>query len=181
MSGDQMSLFVQQVDSIYLNHNVLEIAKLLEDSYEGDFSEEDWLHTFGGVRFVGTLENQIVAHAAVVPRAVLINDLPRTIGYLEGVAVSPKFQGRGFGSHLLQYVSDFCQSNYEISMLSTDEFDFYGKFGWQRFKGVSGIMHNSVKALTPQEDDGLMYLAGNSIESIEIATAFCDWREGDCW
>ncbi len=85
MSGDQMSLFVQQVDSIYLNHNVLEIAKLLEDSYEGDFSEEDWLHTFGGARFVGTLENQIVAHAAVVPRAVLINDLPRTIDTLKAL------------------------------------------------------------------------------------------------
>jgi predicted acetyltransferase len=116
-----------------------------------------------------------------VPRAVLINDLPMTIGYLEGVAVSSKFQGQRLGSQLLQHVSDFCRSNYEISMLSTDEFDFYGKFGWQRFKGTSGVMQDSVRSLTPEEDDGLMYLAGNSSESIEISTAYCDWREGDCW
>jgi hypothetical protein len=38
-----------------------------------------------------------------------------------------------------------------------------------------------VRSLTPEEDDGLMYLAGNSSESIEISTAYCDWREGDCW
>ena len=176
-----MSLLVQQVGSIYLNQNALEIAKLLEDSYEGDFSEQDWQHTFGGARFIGTLDEQIVAHAAVVPREVLINELPRTIGYLEGVAVSSKFQGQRLGSQLLQYVSDFCRSNYEVSMLSTDEFDFYGKFGWQRFKGTSGVMQDSVRSLTPEEDDGLMYLAGNSSESIEISTAYCDWREGDCW
>jgi aminoglycoside 2'-N-acetyltransferase I len=72
MSGDHMSLLVQQVGSIYLNQNALEIAKLLEDSYEGDFSEQDWQHTFGGARFVGTLDDQIVAHAAVVPREVWI-------------------------------------------------------------------------------------------------------------
>jgi aminoglycoside 2'-N-acetyltransferase I len=181
MSGDHMSLLVQQVGSIYLNQNALEIAKLLEDSYEGDFSEQDWQHTFGGARFVGTLDDQIVAHAAVVPREVLINELPMTIGYLEGVAVSPKFQSQGLGSQLIQHVSDFCRSSYEISMLSTDEFDFYGKFGWQRFKGTSGVMQDSVKSFTPEEDDGLMYLAGNSTDSIEISTAYCDWREGDCW
>jgi aminoglycoside 2'-N-acetyltransferase I len=176
-----MTLQIEQVDLDITLENPMLIKNLLNDAYEGDFSEQDWQHTFGGARFVGTIDDQIVAHAAVVPRAVLINDLPMTIGYLEGVAVSSKFQGQRLGSQLLQYVSDFCRSNYEITMLSTDEFDFYGKFGWQRFKGTSGVMQDSVKTLTPEEDDGLMYLAGNSTKSIEISTAYCDWREGDCW
>ena len=174
-------MIIKKIDEEFLQPDLAVIKEVLLDAYEGDFSEQDWQHTFGGARFVGTIDDQIVAHAAVVPRAVLINDLPMTIGYLEGVAVSSKFQGQRLGSQLLQYVSDFCRSNYEISMLSTDEFDFYGKFGWQRFKGTSGVIQNSVMSLTPEEDDGLMYLAGNSAESIEISTAYCDWREGDCW
>ena len=176
-----MTLQIEQVDLDITLENPMLIKNLLNDAYEGDFSEQDWQHTFGGARFVGTIDDQIVAHAAVVPRAVLINDLPMTIGYLEGVAVSAMFQGQRLGSQLLQHVSDFCKSNYEISMLSTDEFDFYGKFGWQRFKGTSGVMQDSVKNLTPEEDDGIMYLAGKSTKSIEISTAYCDWREGDCW
>jgi aminoglycoside 2'-N-acetyltransferase I len=176
-----MTLQIEQVDFDIVLENPNLIKNLLNDAYKGDFSEQDWQHTFGGARFIGTLDNQIVAHSAVVPRAVLINNLQTTIGYLEGVAVSSKFQGQRIGSQLLQCVSDFCKSNYEISMLSTDEFDFYGKFGWQRFKGISGVIQNSVMSLTPEEDDGLMYLAGNSAESIEISTAYCDWREGDCW
>ena len=176
-----MTLQIEQIDFDIVLENPMLIRNLLNDAYEGDFSEQDWQHTFGGARFIGTLDEQIVAHAAVVPRAVLINDLPMTIGYLEGVAVSSKFQGQRLGSQLLQYVSDFCRSNYEISMLSTDEFDFYGKFGWQRFNGTSGVMQDSMKTLTPEEDDGLMYLAGKSTKSIEISTAYCDWREGDCW
>jgi GNAT superfamily N-acetyltransferase len=174
-------IIINKIDDDFLQQNLAVIKDLLLDAYEGDFSEQDWQHTFGGARFLGTLGEQIVAHAAVVPRPVLINDLPMTIGYLEGVAVSSKFQGQRLGSQLLQHVSDFCKSNYEISMLSTDEFDFYGKFGWQRFKGASGVMQDSVRSLTPEEDDGLMYLVGNSTESIEISTAYCDWREGDCW
>ena len=176
-----MTLQIEQIDFDIVLENPMLIRNLLNDAYEGDYSEQDWQHTFGGARFIGTLDEQIVAHAAVVPREVLINELPRTIGYLEGVAVSPKFQSQGLGSQLIQHVSDFCRSSYEISMLSTDEFDFYGKFGWQRFKGTSGVMQDSVKSFTPEEDDGLMYLAGNSTDSIEISTAYCDWREGDCW
>lgn len=174
-------MIIKEIDEEFLQPDLAVIKEVLLDAYEGDFSEQDWQHTFGGARFVGTIDDQIVAHAAVVPRAVLINDLPMSIGYLEGVAVSSRFQGQRLGSQLLQYVSDFCRSNYEISMLSTDEFDFYGKCGWQRFKGTSGVMQDSAKTLTPEEDDGLMYLAGKSTKSIEISTAYCDWREGDCW
>jgi len=176
-----MPLLIQLVDSAYLLENTEAITKLLDDAYEGDFSEQDWLHTFGGDRFLGVIDNEVVAHAAVVPREILINEMPTTVGYLEGVAVSSTHQGQGIGSHLLQKISEFCESKYVLSMLSTDEFDFYGKFGWQRFKGISGVIENGFISLTPDEDDGLMYLAGHSTNSIEILTAYCDWREGDYW
>jgi aminoglycoside 2'-N-acetyltransferase I len=176
-----MELVIREVESSDLIEKILAITNLLEEAYEGDFSEQDWLHTFGGARFVGTVDSEIVAHAAVVPREAMVNDSLTTIGYLEGVAVSSNYQGQGLGGQLLRYVTEFCSRNYEISMLSTDEFEFYGKFGWKRFKGASGVIDRGVVTLTPDEDDGLMYLAGEGKSTLEISTVYCDWREGDYW
>lgn len=176
-----MKLNVFQYDDKFLLDNLNDIRKLLIDAYEGDFSEEDWLHTIGGVRFLATVDDVIVAHCAVITREMMINNRPITVGYLEGMAVSIHFQGKGIGSHLLAEISQFCRSSFELSMLSTDEFDFYGKFGWKKFVGVSGVNENKVQTRTPDEDENLMYLWGNSVSEQPIYTAYCDLRAGDSW
>lgn len=176
-----MTLTILQVDEDFVADNLSAIKNLLSDAYEGDFSEEDWLHSFGGVRFLGTLNNEIVAHGAVVPREVLINEKMTTIGYLEAIAVATNHQGQGVGRQLLSSISDFCLSEYQISMLSTDEFGFYENFGWKQFKGKSGVLLGTEVILTPDEDEGLMYLFGKTGSSQEILTAYCDSREGDHW
>ena len=111
----------------------------------------------------------------------MINDKPTIVGYLEGIAVSSKYQGQGIGGQLLSSISEFCVSSYQISMLSTDEFNFYSNFGWKQFKGKSGVLIEGEAVLTPDEDDGLMYLIGNTGLSYEILTAYCDPRAGDHW
>lgn len=176
-----MTLTIIQVDEVYVANNLGAIKNLLSDAYEDDFSEEDWLHTFGGVRFLGTINREIVAHGSVVPRKISINDELIAVGYLEGIAVSSNHQGQGVGRQLLSSISDFCLSEYQISMLSTDEFDFYGNFGWKQFKGKSGVLLGTEVILTPDEDEGLMYLIGKTGSSQEILTAYCDSREGDHW
>ena len=176
-----MSLTILQVDEDFVANNLTAIKNLLNDAYDGDFSEEDWLHSFGGVRFLATLNNEIVAHGAVVPREILINEKMTTVGYLEAIAVSSTYQGRGIGSHLLSSISEFCTSRYQISMLSTDEFNFYSNFGWKQFKGKSGVLLDGEVVLTPDEDEGLMYLIGKAGFNQEISSAYCDPREGDHW
>ena len=104
-----------------------------------------------------------------------------TVGYLEAIAVASKNQGQGIGRELLSSMSEFCVSRYQISMLSTDEFNFYSNFGWKQFKGKSGVLLDGEAVLTPDEDDGLMYLIGKARFSQEILTAYCDPREGDHW
>jgi aminoglycoside 2'-N-acetyltransferase I len=178
---ETMTLTILQVDEDFVTDNLSAIRNLLSDAYEGDFSEEDWLHSFGGVRFLGTLNNEIVAHGSVVPREVLINEKMTTVGYLEAIAVSSKYQGQGIGSQLLSSMSEFCTSRYQISMLSTDEFNFYSNFGWKQFKGKSGVLLDGEVVPTPDEDDGLMYLIGNAGFSQEIFAAYCDPRKGDHW
>ena len=176
-----MTHTILQVDEDFVADNLLAIKNLLLDAYEGDFSEEDWRHTYGGARFLGTVNSEIVSHGAVVPREILINDQRFLVGYLEGIAVASKVQGQGIGSQLLSTISEFCASRYQISMLSTDEFNFYSNFGWKQFKGKSGVFIDDQVILTPDEDEGLMYLIGKAGFSQEILTAYCDPRAGDHW
>ena len=176
-----MTHTILQVDEDFVADNLLAIKNLLLDAYEGDFSEEDWRHTYGGARFLGTVNSEIVSHGAVVPREILINDQRFLVGYLEAIAVASKVQGQGIGSQLLSTISEFCASRYQISMLSTDEFNFYSNFGWKQFKGKSGVFIDDQVILTPDEDEGLMYLIGKAGFSQEILTAYCDPRAGDHW
>ena len=45
-----------------------EIRALLDDAFEGDFSDDDWQHTLGG-RHVVVTDGAVLAHAAVVAHA----------------------------------------------------------------------------------------------------------------
>lgn len=176
-----MALEISQVDDGFALQNSTAIKLMLNEAYEDDFSEEDWVHTFGGARFLGMISGEIVAHGAIVPRKISINHELVVVGYLEGVAVSSNHQRQGVGRQLLSSITDFCRSEYQISMLSTDEFDFYGSLGWKRFTGMSGVLIDGVAILTPDEDEGLMYLIGKSGFTQEISSAYCDPREGDHW
>lgn len=176
-----MKITILQSDEALSSHDLVALRNLLDLAYEDDFSDEDWLHTFGGVRFLGTLNDEFVAHGAVVPREIFINEKLAIVGYLEGVAVSSKYQGQGIGRQLLSSISEFCATHYQLSMLSTDEFTFYSNLGWQQFKGKSGVMLDGAVVLTPDEDEGLMYLIGSSGFSEEIHSAYCDPRVGEHW
>jgi len=181
VQGIRMALDISQVDDGFALQNSTAIKLMLNEAYEDDFSDEDWIHTFGGVRFLGMISDEIVAHGAIVPRKFLINEELMVVGYLEGIAVSNNHQRQGVGRQLLSSITDFCASEYQISMLSTDELDFYGNFGWKKFTGKSGVLIDSEAILTPDEDEGLMYLIGKAGFNQEISSAYCDPREGDHW
>ena len=157
------------------------IRDLLDLAYEGDFSSEDWEHTFGGKHFIGFLENTIIAHGAVVPRPMTINGKNLTVGYVEAIAVLPSQWRHGFGTQLVKEVTQFCQNNYEISMLSTDEKQFYEKLGWRQFLGESFVRNGESEVRTAEEDDGLMLLSRDHCGTSEIRRAICQPRIGDDW
>ena len=157
------------------------IRDLLDLAYEGDFSSEDWEHTFGGQYFIGFLENTIIAHGAVVPRPMTINGTNLTVGYVEAIAVLPSQWRHGFGTQLMKEVTQFCHNNYEISMLSTDENQFYQRIGWLQFQGESFVKNSNTEVRTAEEDEDLMFLPGKKSGITEIRSAVCDARSGDSW
>ncbi|MFM8503046.1 MAG: GNAT family N-acetyltransferase [Actinomycetota bacterium] len=157
------------------------LRELLDVAFEGDFSEEDWLHTFGGFRFLGYLDGKLIAHGAVVLRNMKVDGREIQVGYVEGVAVLPMHWRKGFGSLLMSEITSYCSSEFQLSMLSTGDKHFYRKHGWLDFSGESYVLKNGVEIRTLDEDEGLMFLVGVTGETSRITKAVCESRVGDHW
>lgn len=61
---------------------------LLDDAFDGDFSDHDWEHSLGGVHALVWDGPDLVGHAALVARRLLHGGRALRAGYVEGVAVS---------------------------------------------------------------------------------------------
>jgi len=157
------------------------IRALLELAYEGDFSPEDWEHTFGGQYFIGSLDDKIIAHGSVVSRKMITDDHVVTVGYVEAIAVLPSYWRKGFGTQLMKEITQYCQENYEFSMLSTDENHFYERLGWLKFLGESFVRDGDKEIRTEGEDEGLMLLPGKKSQISLIRRVVCESRSGDDW
>jgi len=175
-----MIQIIRVSDSELVSLTEVNLRALLADAFEGDFSQEDWEHTNGGLRFLGYLGAELVAHGSVIRRNVRIDEEDLKIGYVEGLAVAPLYWRRGFGSKLMSEITSYCKTEFRISMLSTGEKDFYRKLGWLDFEGDSYVFRNGVEVRTADEDEGLMYLP-RSVGSLSLAKVVCEAREGDDW
>lgn len=157
------------------------LRELLNDAFDGDFAEADWQHTLGGIRFVGHLDNHLVAHGAVVARKMEVDDQVIEVGYVEGIAIAPRYWGKGYGSKLMEEITRYCNSKYSISILSTDEQTFYKKHGWSNFDGESYVSINGTVTRSAEEDEGLMMLFGLDQTMVSPRKVVCESRAGDAW
>lgn len=171
----------RHVDTDLNAHIVSSLRELMAKAFEDDFSDDDWKNTFGGMRFFGYLEDRLIAHGAVVPRKMHIDGENVDVGYVEAIAVEPKHWRKGYGSLLLADITSFCKSEFSLSMLSTDETDFYSKSGWRVFQGMSYVLQDGKEFRTEDEDDGLMFILGDEPGLKEPHKAVCNSRSGDAW
>lgn len=173
---------VSRLIDVHLNSQIqIPLRKILNEAFEDDFSEEDWQHTYGGVRFLGHLDGHLISHGAVVPRKMQVDGASMLVGYVEGIAVSPGFQRKGFGSLLLEEITSYCKSDFPLSMLSTDEKVFYERQNWLDFEGNSYVFKDGVVIRSNDEDEGLMYLPGLSQDMGSPKKVICESRVGDAW
>ena len=71
------------------------LRRLLFGAFGGRFEEHDWEHTLGGVHVLAVEDDdQVVAHAAVVPRVLSTGGGELRTGYVEGVATRADRRGR---------------------------------------------------------------------------------------
>jgi aminoglycoside 2'-N-acetyltransferase I len=173
-------LSVQRLTSADVAMQLGDLRAFLDEAFDGDFSDEDFEHSFGGTHFAILADGQLIAHGSVVLRQISFDGQVYPTGYVEAMAVGHEWRGRGVGSKLLAELTDFCRSNFAVAMLSTGSHAFYEKHGWRRFHGESYLATESGVVRTEDDDDELMVLT--SLQNILAADRVtCDFRSGDVW
>ena len=147
-----------------------------------DFGPTDAAHAYGGLHVLVRDGAEVLAHASVVPRTLRIGGVPRTAGYVEGVAVAPERQGRGLGAVVMTALHEQLPGRFEVAMLSTGEHGFYARLGWERWRGPSYVARDGAAVRTPEDDDSLMVLLLPGSPALDLAApVMCHDRPGDPW
>jgi aminoglycoside 2'-N-acetyltransferase I len=157
------------------------LRALLDEAFEGGFTDDDWDHTVGGVHVLA-VEDGIVAHAAVVDRLLMASHLAVRTGYVEGVATATTHRGRGYASTVMRAAGRIIQEKYELGALSTDQPDFYVRLGWELWRGPTYTNAPEGPRRTAEEDGTIMVLRTRVTEDLDSTLPLtCDWRSGDVW
>lgn len=158
------------------------VRALLDEAFDGDFSDEDWEHTVGGQHVVLIDGGAVLAHAAVVPRLLEVDGRLFRTGYVEGVATALARHGEGLGSRVMTEANAHVRRTSELGALSTGRHAFYERLGWQRWQGSTFARRAGGLARTEEDDDGVMVLRFGPSADIELVGALsCQERHGDDW
>ncbi len=150
---------------------------------DGAFGEDDWQHALGGTHFIAIVGDEIVAHAAVVERALQVAGIPVRTGYVEAVAAAPTRQGQGHGTALMREVDTLIARDFELGVLGTGSQGFYERLGWRIWRGPSSVRTDTGEVPTPDEDGYIMAMRTptSPVDLSFEAPISCEWRPGDVW
>lgn len=156
--------------------------QLLIDAFEGNFSDDDWEHTLGGMHALICDHGELIAHAAVVLRRLLYRGSPLRTGYVEGIAVREDRRGQGLCHALMDGVEQVIRGAYQLGALSPSEMarELYLARGWIQWKGPTSVLAPAGLDRTP-EDDGAVFVLPVDVKVDPTADLVCDWRSGDVW
>lgn len=161
-----------------------EIRELLDAAFDGDFGDDDWDHTLGGMHVMLMSAGRILGHVAVVQRRLLWADRPLRTAYVEGLAVRADQRRKGHAAALMTEAERLIRRGYDLGALSdgTEVDGFYGRRGWEVWTGPTGVLSPDGPRWTPEEDGGVLILRTPSTPDITLADPLlCDWRAGDVW
>ncbi|MFE1549444.1 GNAT family N-acetyltransferase [Streptomyces sp. NPDC058718] len=158
------------------------VREMLDAAFDGDFADEDWDHTLGGVHAWIEDGTGVAAHGAVVPRRVLHQGRSYRVGYVEGVAVRGDLRRRGLGGAVMDGLERVIDGAYAFGALSASEEGaaLYRARGWRVWEG-------RIEVLAPEglvrlaDEEGSVFLrpaAGRVLPGAADPLVF-DWRDGD--
>ncbi|MEU4762728.1 GNAT family N-acetyltransferase [Actinosynnema sp. NPDC023794] len=155
--------------------------ELLDEAFDGEFGDEDWEHSLGGVHAFVWDGDELIAHGAVVQRRLLHDGRALRAGYVEGVAVRADRRRQGVGGVVMTALEDVVRGAYPLGALSASEDgqEFYAARGWQRWQGRTFAMTPTGVERTEEEDDGVYVLPVVPLDL--TGDLACDWRDGDVW
>jgi aminoglycoside 2'-N-acetyltransferase I len=159
------------------------IRALLDAAFRGEFSDDDWDHALGGTHALIETAGGVLAHASVVPRVLDVAGHAVRTGYVEAVAVLPARQGTGLGTAVMRALGEVIARNFALGALSTGEWHFYERLGWERWRGPAWVRYpDGRRERTPDDDDSLMILRTPGTPGLDLSAPLtCDARPGDVW
>ncbi len=156
-----------------------DIIEICTAAYEENFDRIFELLP-GSTHVIARLHGKPVSHAAWVTRWLQPADhrLLRT-AYVEAVATAPAYQGRGFGTAVLQQLQQHI-SEYDLGALSPSDPDFYERLGWELWRGPLAI--RMEEGLLPTPDEQVMILRLARTPDLDLTTLLtAESREGELW
>lgn len=162
---------------------LIAIRLMLDEAFEGHFGDDDWEHGLGGTHAMILEAEQVLAHASIVARRITVGSLDVRVGYVEGVGVTSSRQREGLGSAVMRALGEVVRDQFELGMLSTGEWEFYERLGWERWHGETWTVHSDGRReRTAEEDDGIMAFRTKHSTGIDTSSGItCEHRAGDSW
>ncbi|MGW7792979.1 GNAT family N-acetyltransferase [Streptomyces tricolor] len=157
------------------------VRALLDDAFDGDFSDEDWEHGLGGMHALLRDGAGLAAHGAVVMRRVRHRGRWLRTGYVEAVAVRADVRRTGLGGRVMAELERVIDRAYQLGALSASDEGalLYTARGWQRWPGqVHALSPDGIVRMPEEEGDVFLRpaLAGPLDPAGELVF---DWRDGD--
>nr|WP_239129122.1 GNAT family N-acetyltransferase [Sinosporangium siamense] len=157
------------------------VRELLLDAFDGEFSEEDWDHTVGGVHALAYDGDDLVGHGSLVQRRLLHGGRALRTGYVEGVAVRADRRRQGYGTAVMDALERVVREAYELGALSASDEGaaLYSARGWGRWQGPTSVL-TPAGVVLDDEDSGVFVLPVTATVDL-TGEITCDWRDGDAW
>lgn len=158
-----------------------ELRDLLDRSFTV-FDDHHWAHTRGGTHVFATDGDELIGHAAVVPRRLLLGDRPVASGYVEAVATRHDRRRTGLGRRLMTEIAEVIRRDHELGVLCTGVHGFYERLGWERWTGPTHVRHGDLVVRTPDSDGTVMVLRHGTTTVVDLTgPIICDTRPGTDW
>lgn len=156
--------------------------QLLAEVFEGDFTDQDWDHSLGGIHALVWEGGELIGHAALVQRRLLHGGRALRAGYVEAVGVRADRQGQGHGAALMATLERVVRRAYDLGGLSATDnaIGFYLARGWRQWEGPTYALTPTGVARTADEDGGVFVLPV-AVRLDLSGELTCDWRDGEPW
>ena len=158
------------------------IRTLLDEAFEGRFTDELWGQAIGGLHFFVEEGGVPISHASVVPRLLAVRDREIDTGYVEAVGTRHRDRGEGLARAVLAAARRHIADTYELGALHSTLPTFYEHLGWERWRGPTFVRTSSGLTRT-RTDDGCIHiwrLAATDALDLDDPIS-CEWRPGFVW
>lgn len=155
-------------------------GNLVTDAFDGDFTDQDWEHSLGGMHAIAWAGDELVGHASVVQRRMLHGGRALRCGYVEGVGVRADHRRRGVASALMAELERVVRGGYDLGALAAADqaVPLYRGRGWRRWQGTTWALTPDGRVRTEDEE---IYVLPVAIPLDLAGELVCDHRDGDAW